>query len=749
MRPWLTRRSLFSLSAAQFVHTEFQAPTTSTAGELKSFYRIASAPELFAWLKGPFLDLAYPSGSARSSSATDADLVFQTSRVVGGVRIGQLRVVRSDCTSRVTSYFANSASLSTSSAALYCYGNTRGDFASDVESTEAFGDDPNALFPFAGLNGTDTTAERALQFSSMAAVAGTAALPAPAFSIVLPRANAAHARGVLNWLDRSAYVDAHTRAVVLDLNLYNVLLRHVLALRFVFAFPSSGGVVPTLAATSAPVTKSFLFDSEQLYKSASDIVVLVFYGYFLASEVLAHTGRRRKAAALKALKWSSRYGSTARVLSLVLYVVVWLLRLVALIHFPAALPLDSDAFVTLRAFTEPLRIAQALLAVNTCLCWLVLVLLLRVSKHVDVFVRTVVIAKTKLLSLALCSALLLYGYASAFVVALGASHHAGGFESVSAATHSLLTLAIGIERSRNVASAALSRDAPIRTVLLVAFVLLHAVVLANLVLVVIYDAYRKALDDVEGELQQSAHKRVHLVYEVIKYVRALFAQLRRALASCRSKKQRTGRASRLSVVRAISSSHTFQRSAKLLSSHVGALSSLGGKLVHTVVASEREDRDDDDDEYGDEDDSGGSGDGASSRHQRSSTDASGRAIRPGTGAGRRAGDWSASGPSSSSGAGANANNEASASTKLLQGMVLQLALQNESLIRSLEEIRSDVKHLTALSAMDGTSRRVLLSPSSQSRLSGRSHSRKQSTMAQHVHAPSHLVDHVEGLEHAS
>lgn len=697
------------MNSAQYATAEFRAP--SSTAEPKSLYRISSAPELFAWLRGPFLALSYP-----PEHSSDA-LVFQNNRVVGGIRIGQLRVSRADCSARVTSYFG---STPTESSTLFCYGAARGDFDASDEFSEPFGGDDGSAFPFAGLNGTDTLSERRGHYASMRA--GSQELPAPAFSVVLPRADSAQAAQILAWLERSSYVDANTRVVMLDVNLFNAMLRRVLALRFVFEFPASGGVVPSVVATSAPLTKSFLFDAEQLSASVCNLLVLCFYVYFLVSELLAHTGRRRKTAALKALKWSSRFGSTARALSLLFYVLVWLARLVALINFPSVLPLESDAFVSLRGFVEPFRAAQHLLAVNTCLCWLVLLLLLRVSKNVDVFVRTVLLAKTKLLSLLICTALLVYGYASALVVAIGGSHGSQGYQSVGAAARSLLGLALGVERRQQQPwPSHLEPDATIRSALLVGFLLLHAFVLANLFLVVIYEAYRQALADAEFQQQQSAHKRVHIVIEIARYAKALYLQLREKLAHLRGgRRAKKVGGSRLAVVRAISSSKAIQKSAKLISTQVSALSDFGGKLVHTVVSSEREDEHD------------SLAYGGSSAEFLRATNARGGGGSP---IGRRSPERSGGGNAGGGGG--------DVSTKLLQGMILQLALQNESLLRSLDEVRGDVKHLTALSSMDGTSRHALLSPASQTRLGGK---RKQSSMTHFAPPSSRSEDRVELLE---
>lgn len=727
---------------------------------MKQFHRIASAKELFAWLQGPFLALSYPSSS--SSAAGENDLIFQNNRVVGGIRIGQLRVKKSNCTSRITSYFSSALAPTNSSSdsnTLYCYGSKSGDFQGgsgddEDELQDTFGGSAGESFPFAGQNGTDTALERSAQFSSMAdtGAGGSGVFPAPAFSVVLPRANAARASQILSWLESDAYIDQQTRVVMLDVNLYNVMLQYILVVRFVFEFPSSGGVTAKLVTTSAPITRSFLYYSDEVWQTLCSLVVLVFYVYFLVTELLAHTGRRRKAATLKALRWSARYGSGARTLSLVFYFLVWLMRLIALIKFPKTFPLESDAFVALRPFAEAFHISQHLLAINTCLCWLVMLLLLRVSKNIDIFIRTILLAKTKLLSLLLCMAILFYGYASAFVVAIGSQSRPYG--SIASALTSLLGVTLGIGGSTTTAIATSqqqNQDATMEIVLFAGFLALNLFVIANLVLVVIYEAYRKAVEEAEYQQQQSSSKRIHLLVEMVRYAKSLCEQLRDTLQRLSgnlhfvhtSQKKLVSRTSKMSVVHAISSSGVMQKSAQAISKRVGALSDFGGRLVHSVVSSERE-----------EDDDCFSNDLWQHRNTRSHNNSSergssdhgfnlsrGNVLPGGSCVGTAAGARQSTDRNSRSGG------DSAATTKLLQGMILQLALQNESLMRSIDDVRKDVKALAAIKTMDNTSRH-LLSPSL-AHLGGKQHSRRQTVVQQQqqqIHAlvkePSEVLERV-------
>ncbi|KAF1323918.1 Polycystin 2, partial [Globisporangium splendens] len=552
---------------SQYLNADFKTATT----DVKQFYGIMSADELFAWLRGPFLRLSYPqtSSSSASSSVDESDVVFQNSRVVGGIRIGQLRVTQSNCTSRITLYFPSALTESSSSEPqswLYCYGSQRGEYenSAEYESRESFGGSDGISFLFAGHNDTkSTTVERSTMFSSMSG----GSFPAPAFSLILPRANSTQASQI-----------------------------------------------------------------------------------------------------------------------------------------------------------------------NTCVCWLLLLLLLRITKHIDTFVRTLLLAKTKLLALLVCVALLMYGYASAFVVAVGPE--SSPFRRVAAAMTSLLGMAVGRAASSSRLLQQDQRDAPaIEIVLFTGFAVIHVVIVANLALVVISDAYHKAMDEVEVEFSSS--KRMHLVVEAASEQTPAVPQVGSV------EEPETGPAHIAFVCRA---------------RDLVVRCDAEKRQVDLILTSPRDGFEDDGDcngAYNDDED-------ANARCQRCiSTRANytNPGIRNSQGVfDRRGGDRHIA-----AGGGARTRrsvergmsygdgSKSAATTKLLQGMILQLALQNETLLRSLDDVRKEVKQLSVASGSgvqhhtnattdEAMRRATVVSPLSQSKRSGggkpHASGRKQSTLpvpSQYLH----------------
>lgn len=256
--------------SVRYLETVF---AVSGSGASKTFAEISNAQEYYDWLKGPFISIAYSSDSAAGSST------LSSNRIVGGIRIGQLRVDTFNCSSRVTPFFSWTES-STDDGAYYCYGSSDGDFSSSYEASDPIQVDNSDVYTFEGLNDTDTDTERSAFFSTMSVSSAQYSLPAPAYSVVLPRSNEDQAISILNALSVNGYIDGQSRAVMVDLSLFNAMLRHIVALRFMVELPASGGAIASLSAGVAPLKSSFLLDADHWFSSACHIIVIIFYAYF-------------------------------------------------------------------------------------------------------------------------------------------------------------------------------------------------------------------------------------------------------------------------------------------------------------------------------------------------------------------------------------------------------------------------------------------------------------------------------------
>ena len=169
-----------------------------------------------------------------------------------GIRIGQLRVLPREC--------ELSSSLTSSGHDWVCYGDDNGDWTLDTEDASDFGAfrppaNSNATVPFLfnGINGTTGAAlpasgavarEREMGWSWTASQRTPAVFLAPSHSIWLdPRAGLAENQRVVQALVDSKFIDLRTRAVFVDLAVFNPVLDMTTQVRIVAEMEKGGGVL--------------------------------------------------------------------------------------------------------------------------------------------------------------------------------------------------------------------------------------------------------------------------------------------------------------------------------------------------------------------------------------------------------------------------------------------------------------------------------------------------------------------------
>ena len=107
---------------------------------------------------------------------------------------------------------------------FYCYGDNTSRFDEAYEDRAAFGTGPYK-FLFEGWNNTNTSSERAAPLTYERLVPSVREVPAPAYSVVLPNGGLEEATRMVKYLIKHKYIDLHTKAVFVDLTVYNVRTR--------------------------------------------------------------------------------------------------------------------------------------------------------------------------------------------------------------------------------------------------------------------------------------------------------------------------------------------------------------------------------------------------------------------------------------------------------------------------------------------------------------------------------------------
>ena len=140
----------------QFTTVEFLPEHSPTFG--KTFTDVSTVQEWNQWLLGPFLGTAYSTNTFGGDPGDPFDLarhVLGYGRKLGGIRIGQLRTRRRNCTSQI-----GIPELTTNTTEpFYCYGDALSMFTEGEEDAVTFGRG-REKFTWSGWNNSDTRVER-------------------------------------------------------------------------------------------------------------------------------------------------------------------------------------------------------------------------------------------------------------------------------------------------------------------------------------------------------------------------------------------------------------------------------------------------------------------------------------------------------------------------------------------------------------------------------------------------------------
>ena len=140
----------------QFTTVEFLPEHSPTFG--KAFTDVATVQEWNQWLLGPFLGTAYSTGTFGGDPEDPFNLarhVLGYGRKLGGIRIGQLRTRRRNCTSQI----GIPELITKTTEPFFCYGDALSKFTENHEDNATFGRG-REKFTWAGWNNSDTRAER-------------------------------------------------------------------------------------------------------------------------------------------------------------------------------------------------------------------------------------------------------------------------------------------------------------------------------------------------------------------------------------------------------------------------------------------------------------------------------------------------------------------------------------------------------------------------------------------------------------
>jgi hypothetical protein len=231
----------------QFAGVEFLEHHSPTMG--KTFEDIGTVDELYQWMQGPLLFSAFSEHTFDGNpGTTPPGLILGHGKILGAVRISQVRAQKHECNSHVPSVLAENFTWE-------CYGDDSGTFSLSVEDTDDFGMfsewsahsggemtkvQDYRPFTFDGHLGSDgsalntSVAYQRTQYLSGFTTRKWNSYPAPAYQINIKPSIGKHAaRKIIENVVYSNYVDLQTKVVFVDLVVYNPMLDRVCAIKLI------------------------------------------------------------------------------------------------------------------------------------------------------------------------------------------------------------------------------------------------------------------------------------------------------------------------------------------------------------------------------------------------------------------------------------------------------------------------------------------------------------------------------------
>jgi hypothetical protein len=392
----------------QLAEVEFNAEDSPTWG--KNFFDIATVQEVNHWLRGPLTTFIASYGTYNGNNNIEENEVDTTSyalgigRILGGIRIGQLRGQRVLCGDLKFAFtFGSSLDNDPAIEKLHCYP----EFKEGVnENKETFN-----TFEWEGWNGTNTQRERDGFFTSETVQQSYRSYPSPAYSVVLSPTNWTETKNMIKYIQDN-YIDLYTKALFIDVLVLNPTLDYIVNCRMVIQFTSSGGAMPTFTSKSVRSSPIPFTGGWDIAASICELVIIAYYLFFFIEEVL-----HIKTYGIHDYIETAGLAKYIHILNIFLFGVVWCYKIIAVLHIPKeAQNVRSDQWLEMRSYIETYVIARYISAINAFLTWFKLIALLDISPTFALVTRTLSKSASKVAGFAVVFFILLISFAFMFMV---------------------------------------------------------------------------------------------------------------------------------------------------------------------------------------------------------------------------------------------------------------------------------------------------------------------------------------------
>jgi hypothetical protein len=503
----------------QFTGVEFLEAHSPSVG--KTFEDIGTVEEFNQWLMGPFV------ASAFSSHTFDGDpewgfqggkpggYALGYGKILGAIRISQLRAEPKGCNDQVPPTLVKSHNWT-------CYGSSSmGFFDPALEAVDAYGmyseweetmgdhgdiavDKVRDIgeFKYNGMTSygkplNSSVAEARAMYLSSFTTRRWNTYPAPAFGITMyPGMGEAQANKVVRNIVHSNYIDLQTKAVFVDLTVYNAMIDRICSIRLVAEMTKAGGVLPT---HEFEVLRLWEYVTQEDFFFVGILVIVALFYVFYFLEALQEYR-------MLGIQYLKSFLNMMQILNFVFFLIHLCLSVYAVTILPEDVPVDSETFIEFLPSVRFKNSGTAVQAINVFLNWFKLIAILSYAPTFGVMTDTLAKAAEGVAGFGVIFFIVFFGFAQAHTMVFHGRLE--DFRTISQSIFALLRSLLGDFDFLSL------QDAHVHMgpLFFIIFVSLAMFVVLNMLVAIISDAYITC----QEEMRQK--KQVNLLAEIKEYL---------------------------------------------------------------------------------------------------------------------------------------------------------------------------------------------------------------------------------------
>jgi hypothetical protein len=308
------------------------------------------------------------------------------------------------------------------------------------------------------------------------------AYPSPAYSIVLPPTlQYAQAQQVIQDLYKSRYIDKQTRAIFVDMTVYNPMLDRIAFVRIVGEITTAGGVMPTSELDVIRLWE--LVTNQDTIFLGLQCVVGVFYLYYFLEMIPVIT--RHGWAAFEDFLFC------AQLANIVFFIVTTAATWYAETLYPATLMPDGSDYIDMHPSVRFKIVSSSVGAVNVFLNWFKLISILSYDPQFGIVYNTLGRAASGVGGFSIIFFIIFYGFGQSHAMIFNGRLE--NFRTVTQSLFSLLRSLLGDFDFEELQEA----NRYMGTLLFILFEVLAVFVVLNMLIAIISEAYETCREEMK------------------------------------------------------------------------------------------------------------------------------------------------------------------------------------------------------------------------------------------------------------